>query len=343
MKIVLISGAMGFVGSNLARILQEKHENIFIIGIDNLLSSEYLIENEKNLNLFINGSVEDDAVLKILDDYNIDIVFHLATYHGNSTSILNPLEDHKHGTMTTIKLLDYFKDKNLKRFVYSSAGCSMGTSNEDNCKFIEEVEEVTIKLDTPYQISKIAGEFYCNFYYKQFGVPTVRARFQNVYGRGEILGAGRWRGSEATIWRNVIPIFIYQALNGLPLTILGSGDESRDFIYVDDIVDGLIKCATVKNIDGDVFNISCGSQTKIRELAEKIIKKTNSTSKIIYMEKRNWDSSHQRFASTKKSKEKLKFSADTSIDKGLNITIKWTKENLNKIQKTINKHKGNIQ
>jgi len=216
MKIVLISGAMGFVGSNLARILREEYEGIFIIGIDNLLSSEYLLENEKKLNLFINGSAEDDSVLKILDDYNIDTVFHLATYHGNGTSILNPLDDHKHGTLTTIKLLDYFKNKKLNRFVYSSAGCSMGTSNEQECKFIEETEEVTLNLDTPYQISKIVGEMYCNFYSKQFNIPTVRARFQNVYGPGEVLGAGRWRGSDDTIWRNVIPIFIYQALNGLP-------------------------------------------------------------------------------------------------------------------------------
>ncbi len=214
--------------------------------------------------------------------------------------------------------------------------------NEENCKFIEETEEVTLKLDTPYQISKIVGEFYCNFYHKQFNIPTVRARFQNVYGTGEILGAGRWRGSEATIWRNVIPIFIYQALKGLPLTILGNGEESRDFIYVDDIVNGLIKCATVNHIEGDVFNISFGVQTKIKELAELIIKKTNSNSIIEFKEKRDWDSSHQRFASIEKSKAKLDFIASTSIEDGIEQTISWTKLKLDIIDKTIKKHQGNM-
>ncbi len=339
MDVVLITGAMGFVGNNLLKVLKSNQKNNFIIGVDNLLSSEYIVENEKYLDLFINGSIEDDGILKLLDSYNIDTVFHLATYHGNSTSVLNPLEDHKNGALTTIKLLDYFKDKKLNRFVYSSAGCSMGISNEENCKFIEELEEVTLKLDTPYQISKIVGEFYCNFYHKQFGIPTVRARFQNVYGPGEILGAGRWRGSDATIWRNVVPIFIYQALKNSSLTILGSGDESRDFIYVDDIVDGLIKCATVKDIYGDVFNVSYGAQTTIRDLAELIVEKTNSSSKIIFKNRRDWDSSYQRFASTKKSENILSFKATTCIEDGLDKTIEWTKNNFELIEKTIYKHK----
>ena len=340
MKKILITGAMGFVGSNLSRILQNILKDSFIIGIDNFLSSERIYENEKNLDIFINGAVEDNKILKLLDLYNIDTVFHLATYHGNSTSVLNPIEDHQNGALTTIKLLDYFQKKQLNRFVYSSAGCSMGTADEENCKFIEEVEEVTLKLDTPYQISKIVGEFYCNFYFKQFGVPTIRARFQNVYGPGEILGAGRWRGSDATIWRNVIPIFIYKALKNLPLIIYGLGEESRDFIYVEDIVDGLIRCASAEGVAGDVFNLSCGVQTTIKDLAELIVEKTNSTSKIILKDKRDWDSAHQRFASTKKAEKILNFKAMTSLEDGIVKTIKWTNANLDIIEKTIKKHEG---
>lgn len=338
-QIILITGAMGFIGSNLARILKINEEN-FIIGIDNFLSSEYVVENKENLDLLIDGSVEDNSILQLLDNYNVDIVYHLATYHGNSTSILNSLEDNKHGMMTTLKLLEYFKDKKIKRFIYSSAGCSMGTSNEENCKFIEEVEEVTLKLDTPYQISKIVGEFYCNFYSKQFNIPIIRARFQNVYGKGEILGAGRWRGSDATIWRNVIPIFIYNALKGLPLKITGNGEESRDFIFVDDICDGLIKCATTNNIEGDVFNLAYGEDIKIKELADIILKLTNSNSKIEFVKKRDWDTSHQRFASTKKSIKYLDFKAKISIENGIRDTIDWTILNMNLIEQAIVKHKA---
>ncbi len=342
MNVILITGAMGFIGSNLAISLKHENPDCFIIGIDNLLSSEYLFENINSLDLYISGSIEDDSILNSLNDFNIDTIFHLATYHGNDTSILNPFDTLKHGTITTIKLLEYYKNKNINRFIYSSAGCSMGNENQNKCKYIEESEEVSLKLDTPYQISKITGEFYCNYYYKLFNLPVVRARFQNVYGPGEILGAGRWRGSDATIWRNVIPIFIYKALKNLPLTICGSGQESRDFIFVDDIVDGLIKCAITTDISGDVFNLCIGKQVKIIDLAEMIINKTNSTSIVNYINKREWDSSHQRFASIQKSKKILDFESKIQLDDGLDKTIKWTLDNIKMITQTINKHKRNL-
>ena len=97
-----------------------------------------------------------------------------------------------------------------------------------------------LDLDSPYQISKVVGEFYSVYYHRQHGLPTVRARFQNVYGPGEMLGAGRWRGTPATVWRNVTPTFVYRALKGLPLQLDNGGVASRDFVYVEDIARGLL-------------------------------------------------------------------------------------------------------
>ena len=126
-----------------------------------------------------------------------------------------------------------------------------------------------LDLDSPYQISKVVGEFYSVYYHRQHQLPTVRARFQNVYGPGEILGAGRWRGTPATVWRNVTPAFVYRALKDMPLQLENEGRASRDFIYVGDIVDGLLRCATAGE-PGDVYNLASGAETSIRELAETI-------------------------------------------------------------------------
>ena len=93
-----------------------------------------------------------------------------------------------------------------------------------------------LDLDSPYQISKVVGEFYSVYYHRQHGLPTVRARFQNIYGPREILGAGRWRGTPATVWRNVTPTFVYRSLKGMPLLLDNGGQASRDFVYVGDIV-----------------------------------------------------------------------------------------------------------
>src|SRR4029077_14670393 len=123
---------------------------------------------------------------------------------------------------------------------------------------------VPLEHDSPYQISKVVGEFYCVYYYSAFGLPTVRARFQNVYGPGETLGAGVWRGTYATVWRNVVPTFVYRALKGMPLRLEGEG-ASRDFIFVEDIVEGLARAA-VFGEPGEVYNLGTGEETSIGDL-----------------------------------------------------------------------------
>ncbi len=115
--------------------------------------------------------------------------------------------------MTTLKLYERIKAfQRIRRVVYSSAGCTVAEKTFDEASETKEDAAVSLYLDSPYQISKIIGELYSNYYFKQYRLPVVKARFQNVYGPGEILGAGVWRGTPATVWRNVVPTFIYRAL-----------------------------------------------------------------------------------------------------------------------------------
>ncbi len=340
-KKVLIIGGAGFVGSNLVKLILDENERTNVVIVDNLLSSErFNIPEDYRVN-FILGSITDDNILKQIED-NFNYIFHLATYHGNQSSICDPLKDNENNALTTLKILNHVKHfKNVKKFVYSSAGCSVAEKTFDKAKPTTEEDPINLNQDSPYSISKIIGEFYCVYFHKQHGVPTVRARFQNVYGQGEILGAGEWRGTPATVWRNVTPTFIYKALKGMPLPLENEGIATRDFIYVRDICRGLILCA-LKGRDGDVYNLGTNKETSIRELAEMIIKLTGSNSKIEYLPKRPWDNSGKRFASIEKAKRELNFSPEINLEQGLKLTIEWTKENLEKIEKCISKHKDKM-
>jgi len=337
-KIIVVGGA-GFVGSNLVKMLLNQSASVSVTAIDNLISAE-----KENLPLdnprlkFIQGSITEQSVLDQIND-DVDYIFHLATYHGNQSSIFDPLADHANNTYTTLRLMDWVKNfKCLKKIVYSSAGCSVAEKTFDDAKATTEQEFTNIKHDSPYSISKIIGEFYSVYYFNQHQLPTVRARFQNVYGPGEILGAGKWRGTPATIWRNVTPTFIYKALKGIDLPLENEGLASRDFIYVDDICRGLITCA-LNGKAGDVYNIASGNDISIAEWAKKIIDVVGSSSKIDLLPKRSWDNSGKRFGSTEKSEKDIGFKCSVNYDIGLKRTIDWTRENLEEIDKTIVKHK----
>src|SRR6266487_1379476 len=336
----LVVGGAGFVGSNLVRrLLAGGIERIVVV--DNLLSAERSNVPADSCLEFVEGSIADDKVLSRLKD-EFDYVFHLATYHGNQSSIANPLEDHANNLMTTLKLYEHIKGfKKLKKVVYAASGCTLAPHTSDRPEATTEEGSVPFDLDSPYQISKVVGEFYSVYYHHRHGLPTVRARFQNVYGPGEILGAGRWRGTPATVWRNVTPAFVYRALKGLPLQLESEGRASRDFIYVGDIVDGLLRCATVGE-PGDVYNLASGTETSIRELAETINRLAGNDAGVELLPARDWDRSGHRFGSTEKARRKLEFEARMSLEDGLTRTIDWMREHLSLIDACVQRHAAHM-
>ena len=337
---ILVLGGAGFVGGNLIRrLLQSSPREILIV--DNLLSAERANIPVSPEITFVEGSITDDKILEDLRD-DLDFVFHLATYHGNQNSICNPLLDHDNNTLTTLKLYERVKEfRKIKKVVYASAGCAVAEKTFDEANATKEDAPVSLHMDSPYQISKIVGEYYSNYYFSQYRLPVVKARFQNVYGPGEILGAGKWRGTPATIWRNVIPTFVYRAIKKMPLIVENEGKATRDFIYVEDIVRGLILCATRGN-PGEVYNLASGIETTIFDLAKLVNRLTNNNTPIEFAPKRDWDNSGRRFGSTLKAKEKIGFEAQVGVKDGLRRTIKWTEENFSLIETCIMKHKAYI-
>lgn len=335
-KTLLVVGGAGFVGSNLVRqLIQQDPKKVIIV--DNLISSDARNIPDSEVIDFRVGSITDDRILKALPD-DLDYVWHLSCFHGNQSSIADPMADHENNTFTSLKLFQRLKEiPDLTRVVYAAAGCAVAEKTYGEATATPEDAPVSLYHDSPYSISKIIGELYGNYYWTRHNLPFVKARFQNVYGPGEILGAGRWRGTVHTVWRNVTPTFIWKSLNheGLPLD--NGGQASRDFIFVEDMARGLM-AAAARGEAGDIYNLASGVETSILDLANLINETTGNPTPVDLKPKRDWDRSGRRFGSTDKSREKLGFEAQVSLAEGITRTVAWTRENQDLIKACMAQH-----
>lgn len=334
---ILIVGGAGFVGSNLCHYILENCDPRKIWIVDNLLSSEVFNIPDDPRVCFVYGSITEDKILYALPE-DLEVVFHLACYHGNQSSIADPLADHANNTLTTLKLFERLHSfRHLKKVVYAAAGCAVAEKTFDDAKPTPEDAPVSLFHDSPYSISKLVGEMYGNYYWMRYQLPLMKARFQNVYGPREILGAGSWRGTVHTVWRNVIPSFIWRSLQGEALPLDNGGNASRDFIFVKDMARGLVACAQ-KGQPGEAYNLASGVETTIGDLAHMINNITGNTTPVDLRPARDWDRSGKRFGATEKSREKLGFTAKVPIEEGLRKTVEWTRINQEMIQRTIASH-----
>jgi nucleoside-diphosphate-sugar epimerase len=166
------------------------------------------------------------------------------------------------------------------------------------------------------------GELYCNFFYNHYGLKVVKPRFFNSYGPGEIPGQ----------YRNVIPNFIYWAMKGMSLPITGTGEETRDFTYVGDIVDGLMRAGVMDNAIGEEFNLASGAETSIADLANMINEATGNKAPIKFAERRKWDTKSRLLASVEKAGQLLGYEPNTSFAIGLENTVRWFHDNWDQIE-----------
>jgi nucleoside-diphosphate-sugar epimerase len=339
-SVLVVVGGAGFVGGNLCRALLVAGARRLVI-VDNLLSAEIdNVPGDPRIEL-IRGSIAEDGVLDRLPR-DTAFLWHLACYHGNQSSIHDPLADHANNTLTSLKLFNRIKDwKALAKVVYAAAGCAVAEKTFAAAAATAEDAPVSLFHDSPYSISKLVGEMYGNFFFARHGMPFVKARFQNVYGPGEILGAGRWRGTPATVWRNVTPTFIWKALNREALPVENGGIQTRDFIYVGDIVEGLIACA-LRGEPGEVYNLASGVETSILDLATTINVLAENSTPIALKPARDWDRSGKRYGDPAKAKVRLGFAATTPLETGLAETIAWTRANSALIGRCMRQHASHM-
>ena len=309
-KTILITGGAGAIGSNLTRALALAGAAKVIILDD--LSASYLwnIPNLPNV-LFVKGSITNDIDLKRVFHEKPDYIFHLAAFFANQNSVDYPEKDLLVSQLGTVKLLEYaVLQSGLKRFVYAGSGCAIYGAQ---APLPLKEDFVSMHLTTPYQISKMAGELYCNFYWHHYGLPIVKTRFFNSYGPGEVPGQ----------YRNVIPNFIYWAMKGQPLPITGDGKMTRDFTYVMDIVDALLRAGIVEDAIGAEMNIASARETEIVEMAEMVNELTGNKAGILYTDRRKWDTKSRLLASVDRARELLGYDPKTDFHEGLTSTIQW--------------------
>jgi UDP-glucose 4-epimerase len=316
-KTVLVTGGAGAIGSNLSRRLAELGAQVIIL--DDLSSAERWNVPSLPGVLFVEGDVLDEVKLKRVFFEHPQLVFHLAAFFANQNSVDHPERDLMVNGMGTLRLLEYAVFTGVERFVYASSGCSIYGSDAP-LPLCEEF--MSMRLSTPYQITKMLGELYCNFFYNHHGLKVVKPRFFNSYGPGEVPGQ----------YRNVIPNFIYWSMKGLPLPITGSGEETRDFTYVGDIVDGLLRAGALESALGQEFNLASGSETRIVDLANMINEATGNTAGIRFAQRRRWDTKSRLWACVDKARELIGYEPVTAFEVGLDNTIRWFREHWNQIE-----------
>jgi len=298
MKKYLITGGAGFIGSHIAEHLSNNGHKVTIL--DSLRTGFEKNLNGLNVN-FVNGDIRDEELLKNLAK-DADSIFHLAALVSVPESILKIKECIDINANGTINVLEAAKQNESCKVILSTSAANYG----DN-PILPKVETMVPEPMTPYSITKLDGEFYLKMYLDQFNIQTASLRYFNVFGP---------RQDPKSSYAAAVPIFISKALKNEPITIYGDGLQTRDFIYVKDVVRANMLASEKGN---GTFNVALGNSTTILELAERIIKLTNSTSEIKFLEERPGDIKHSKADVTKF--KKLGFKPKYSLDEALGETI----------------------
>ncbi len=296
----VITGGAGFIGSHIAEHLSNEGHQVIIL--DSLRTG--FKKNLNNLNVeFIQGDIRDEKLLQnIIKDTTA--VFHLAALVSVPESLLKIRECIDINTIGTLNVLEAAKIDSKCKVVLSTSAANYG----DN-PVLPKVETMSPEPMTPYAITKLDGEYYLKMYRDQYKVSTASLRYFNVFGP---------RQNPKSAYAAAVPIFINKALQNQPITIYGDGSQTRDFIYVKDVVKANILAS---NVGVETYNVALGHSTSIIDLAIKIKEITNSKSEIIFFKERPGDIKHSKADTSKFNK--LGFKPDYSIDKALEETIKF--------------------
>jgi len=320
-KRILITGGTGCIGSNLIRALLSAEPERIVVLDDLSASFEWNLPRDSRV-LFLRGSVLDEERMKRAFGFRPHYVFHLAAHFANQNSVDHPETDLLVNGLGTLKALEYANLVGVERFVFASSGCSVYGSQ---APLPLREDYVSLHLDTPYQINKLVGELYCNYFLNYYRLPVAIARYFNVYGPGEVPGQ----------YRNVIPNFVWLALHKQPLPITGTGEETRDFTFVEDIVDGTLRMGAVKEAVGEAVNLASETETRVIDLAKWINELNGNESEIIFRPKRDWDQVVRRRASIEKARKILGYAPRTEMKTGLKRVYEWILGNRERIAESV--------
>jgi UDP-glucose 4-epimerase len=298
----LITGAAGFLGSALAnQLTREGHQ---VRGLDDLSTGDpQALTPDVH---FTRGDVSDRPKLWTLLQ-EVDVVYHLAARVSVPESVLYPRDYNTVNVGGTVALMEAMRDVGVRRVVLASSGAVYGDLPEQPLK-----ETVTPNPSSPYAVSKLAAEFYVRTIGGLWGISTVSLRIFNAYGPGQRLPASH---------PPVVPHYLKQALRGGTLVAHGDGNQTRDYVYLDDVVSALVAAATAPNIDGLVINVGSGKETSIRDLIQCVLQVTGNQAEVIYNAKTSGGVSRMR-ADLSLANQKLNYRSSISLAEGLRLTLK---------------------
>jgi UDP-glucose 4-epimerase len=311
MEKFLVTGGAGFIGSNICKRLVS--QDCFVRVVDNLLTG-------KKSNLagvidkieFIQADMGDSEVAQSAMK-DIDVVFHEGALPSVPVSIDDPAATHKHCVDATFTLLLAARDAGIKRFVYAASSSAYGDAPTS-----PKVETMPASPLSPYAVAKLTGEYYCSVFCKIFGLETVSLRYFNVFGPYQ---------DPASQYAAAIPAFVTAILKDESPTIYGDGEQSRDFTYIDNVVDANLLAARAKHTQGEVVNIACGQAVTVNEIIDIINNLLGKSVKSTYTPPRPGDVKHS-LADITAAKNLIDYKPKVSFNDGLRLAIDWYKANL---------------
>ena len=311
MEKFLVTGGAGFIGSNICRKLVS--QGCFVRVIDNLLTG-------KKSNLadiidkieFIQADMGDEQKARSAMK-GIDVVLHEGALPSVPKSVDNPAATHKHCVDATFTLLLAARDAGIKRFVYAASSSAYGDTPT-----LPKIETMAANPLSPYAAAKLFGEYYCSVFYKVWGLETISLRYFNVFGPYQ---------DPTSQYAAAIPAFVTLILKDKSPTIYGDGEQSRDFTYIDNVVDANLLAARVRRTAGEVINIACGQAVTINQIIGMINKLVGKNVKPIYAPSRAGDVKHS-LADITLARKTIGFNPAISFQQGLEKAIGWYRDNL---------------
>ncbi len=302
----LVTGGAGFIGSNLAEALLKHGHSVKVLDNFSTGKRENLKDFLNDIE-FIEGDICNyDKVVKSVK--GIEVILHQAALPSVPRSIIDPIKSNEVNVGGTLNVLNAAKENGVKRVVFASSSSVYGDTPE-----LPKHEGMMPNPMSPYAVSKLTGEKYCNVFSKIYGLETTALRYFNVFGPKQ---------DPSSQYSAVIPKFIRAILNDEQPTIYGDGEQSRDFTYIANVVDANILAATKEHESGLAMNCACHDQITLNQLVDELNKLLGKQIKPKYVDPRPGDIKHS-FAAIEKIKLTLGFSPSVSFEDGLRKTIEW--------------------
>lgn len=306
MGLCLVTGGAGFIGSHLVRRLLELGERVRVVDDFSTGHRSNLAEVEPRCEL-IEGDIRDRELVQH-SVQGVESVFHLAARASVPRSVQQPLAAHEVNVTGTLNLLLAARDAGVRRFVYSSSSAAYGET-----PVLPKSEDMAPQPLSPYAVSKLAGEYYCSCFAHVYGLATISLRYFNVFGP---------RQDPDSPYAAAIPAFVSRMLRGQPPIIYGDGEQSRDFCYIDNVVEANLLAARAANLAGQVVNIACGERITLNAIVALINRQLGTNLVPRYEPPRAGDVRHS-LAALDRARSVLGYEPRIMFAEGLERSIAW--------------------